>query len=262
MRILVIISVLLMLAGCGAGGYGRTYSGYIDPRVTPDVIALGEEQEPNLLRSNNLDNDVRLYKEHNYIVVGESAFNGVVESQNNAIKQAKEVGATHVIVSSEYTDTNSYLAYDYQDYYRTVYVNRVKSVNGKQVAYTKAVTVRDSVAVPYRRYYDNFDQWAVYMVKSARVHRLGLLMRDLSPQERTNLRRNTGAYVDVVLSNSPSFLANIMSADVLIKINGDDVRNTLHAEEMIGALEIEGKTIVLSVLSNGVTKDITLEFQG
>ncbi|MDA9771505.1 hypothetical protein N9D02_10775 [Emcibacteraceae bacterium] len=84
-----------------------------------------------------------------------------------------------MVVSSEYTDTQSYLAYDYQDFYRTVYVDRVRKVDGKKVRYTEAVTVRDTVTVPYTRYYYNFNQWAVYMVKSNRIHKLGLVMRAL-----------------------------------------------------------------------------------
>ncbi|MBT6031175.1 MAG: serine protease [Kordiimonadaceae bacterium] len=261
MRIFISVCLLFLLAGCGAGGFGSSYKAYMDPLMSPDVIALGEEEEPNLLRSNDLDHDVTLYREHNYVVVGESAFNGIQENQKNALKQAKNVGATHVIVTSEYTDTQSHLAYDYQDYYRTIYVNKVRSVNGKNVRVNEAVTIRDTVAVPYTRFYDNYDQAAVYLVKSARIRKLGLLMRDLSPAERNGLRRNTGAYIDLVLSNSPSFFANILPQDVLINVNGTEVLNRLHAEELISGLEFVKETIVLSVLSQGVKKDITLEFQ-
>lgn len=260
MRISLIFACLLILSACGTGQFGSSYKGYSDPRLAADLVALPEEGEPNLIRSTDLDRDVRQYREHNYVVVGESAFNGVQESPNNAVKKAKEVGATHVIVSSEYTDTRGRLAYDYQDYYRTIYVNKVRSVNGKSVRYREAVTVRDTVTVPYTQYYDNFDQWAIYMAKSTRVHKLGLIMRDLAPNERSSLGRNTGAFIDMVLSNSPAFMADIVPQDILVAINGDKVNNTNHAEELIRVLELDGKTIVLTVLKNGEQKDITFEF--
>lgn len=260
MRNAFILTLLLLLASCGTGQFGSSYKAYSDPRLSPELVALTEEGEPNLIRSSDLDHDVRQFREHNYVVVGESAFNGIHESPNNAVKQAKEVGATHVIVSSEYTDTRSRLAYDYQDYYRTIYVNKVRSVNGKSVHYREAVTVRDTVTVPYTQYYDNFDQWAVYMARSTKVHKLGLIMRDLSPNERTSLGRNTGAFIDLVLSNSPAFMADIVPQDILVAINGDKVNNTGHAEDLIRQLELDGETIILTVLKDGKQKDITFEF--
>lgn len=260
MRILLILSTLMFLSACGTGQFGLSYQSYIDPRLAPDVVPLQEEQEPILVRSNDLDKDVRQYREHNYIVVGESAFNGFQESENRAKKQAKEVGATHVVVSSEYTDTQAFLDYDYQNVYRTVYVDKVRRVNGKRVRYTEAVTVRDTVTVPYTRYNDNFNQWAVYMVKSNRMHKLGLIMRDFSPEERAGLGRNSGAYIDVVLDNSPAFVADIFAGDALIAINGDKVNNATAAKVMIDDLSLDGQTIILSVLKNGEQKDITFEF--
>ena len=112
MRIFVCIFFLLALSACGAGQFGKTYRGYLTPEEAADVVMLGEGQEPNLIRSDDIDRDVRFYREHNYIVIGESSFNGVQENPENAVRQAEEVKATHVIVSSAYTDTESRVDYD------------------------------------------------------------------------------------------------------------------------------------------------------
>lgn len=153
MKICAFLTVLLLLSECGAGRYGSSYVSYTNPLLDPSLIALQEGQEPNLVRSNDLDRDVRAFREHNYVVVGESSFNGISENPELALKQAKEVGATHVVASSQFTDTASYLAYDYQDYYRTAVVRRVSTVNGQRVKYYDTVTVRDTVAVPCPRYW-------------------------------------------------------------------------------------------------------------
>lgn len=258
MKILVIICMSLLLSACGTGGFGSSYQGYMDPRVNPDLVALQEEQEPNIIRSSDINADVQRYREHNYVIVGESSFNGVAESEGNAVRKAKEVGATHLLISSEYTDTQSFIDYDYQDYYRTTYVNRVSTnSDGERVVSREAVTVRDTVTVPYVRAYDNFNQWAVYMVKSTRIPRLGLVMRNLNAAERSKLSRNTGAYIDVVLTNSPSYLADIVPSDLLVAVNGIKVTDSSHAQMMIGDLERTGESIVLSIFKDGKQRDLS-----
>ncbi len=260
MRFLISIFLALLISACGTGQFGSSYQSYMDPRLNPDLIALGEEQEPNILRSSDINADVQRYREHNYVVIGESAFNGLVESEGNAIRKAKEVGATHILISSEYTDTQSYIDYDYQDYYRTTYVNRViTNSDGERVVVRDAVTVRDTVTVPYVRTYDNYNQWAIFMVKSNNAPKLGLVMRDLGVTERSSLRRNTGAYIDVVLANSPGFLADIVPGDVLIAVNDVKVTDSSHAQVMIGNLEKTGEIITLGLLKNGEQVSIVFE---
>ncbi len=254
------VLILLMLSACGAGQYGTSYRAYIDPMTASDVIRLGEKQKPIIIPSSDLNRTVRSYREHNYIVVGESAFNGVQESTDNAMRQAEEIGATHVVVSSEFTDTQSQIAYDYQDFYRTIYVHKVKTVDGKQVYYSEAVTVHDTVSVPYTRYYNNFNQWAVYLVQSLKPRKLGLMLVDLDAKLRSEIGRNTGAYIDLVLESSPAFFANIMAQDVLIGINGTEILNKSQAQTLIDQLDISGKTIIVTVLHEGKRKDISLEF--
>lgn len=260
MRILLCICAVLVLNACGTGQFGSSYQSYMDPKLNPDLVSLAEEQEPNVMRTSDINADVQRYREHNYVVIGESSFNGVAESEGNAVRKAKEVGATHVLISSEYTDTQSFLDYDYQDYYRTTYVSRVRiNSDGDKVVRREAVTVRDTVAVPYMRAYDNFNQWAVYLVKSTRVPKLGLVMRNLGQGERSQFGRNTGAYIDVVLTNSPAFMADIVPGDVVVAVNEVKVTDSGHAQMMIGDLERTGEVIVLSILKGGEQRDISFE---
>ena len=71
MRVLLILTTILLLSACGAGQFGTSYRSYMDPRLSADVVPLAEEQKPILIRSNDLNKDVKLYREHNYIVVGD-----------------------------------------------------------------------------------------------------------------------------------------------------------------------------------------------
>lgn len=256
MRILLILIASLVLSACGTGQFGSSYRGYVDPRGTADIAALPEEGEPTVIRSSNLDKDVRFYREHNYVVVGESAFNGFKESEGNAARKAKEVGATHVIISSRYTDTESRHGYDYQQFYRTYYVTDVVQVNGRSVVTRRPVTVSETVPVPYVRHYDNFDQWGVFLAKSSRTPGLGIVLRDLTGPERQNFKRNSGAFVDIVLTNSPAFLADIVSGDVVVAVNNTKVNDTRHAHSLINALKQEGSDITVTILKDGQQKNV------
>lgn len=100
------------------------------------------------------------------------------------------------------------------------------------------------------------------MVKSLEVHKLGILIRDLDQQERALYSRNTGTVIDVVLANSPAFLADIVQGDVLTAINGQKIINTRDAVRLIADLELSGQTVILSLIKGGENKDITFEFSG
>lgn len=260
MKFIIGILILISLSACGAGQFGTSYRSYLDPVNMADVIMLEEKQEPIVIPSNDIDQTVQTYREHNYLIIGESAFNGIKESSSNAKRQAKDAGATHVIISAEYTDTQSELAFNYQTNYRTIYVNRIKMVDDKPVHYTEAVTIRDTVAVPYTRYYNNFDQAAVYLVRSIRPRKFGLILTDLDFELRKQLGRNTGAYIDLVLNGSPAFLANIMPQDILLAIDGVKILNKAHAESHIAQMNLSGKKVIFTVIHQGQQKNISLEF--
>ena len=68
--------------------------------------------------------------------------------------------------------------------------------------------------------------------------------------------------IDVVLANSPAFLADIVQGDVLTAINGQKIINTRDAVRLIADLELSGQTVILSLIKGGENKDITFEFSG
>ena len=88
LKIATAVFLTLMLSACGTGQFGSSYQGYIDPYSDAGVIALGQDEEPIIIRTNDINADVRRYREHNYVVVGESAFNGLEESDGNAARKA------------------------------------------------------------------------------------------------------------------------------------------------------------------------------
>ncbi|MBW8874966.1 MAG: PDZ domain-containing protein [Acidobacteria bacterium] len=80
---------------------------------------------------------------------------------------------------------------------------------------------------------------------------LGLFL-DLIPSElRARLSRNTGAYVLAVEDETPAFFANIVSGDIIIAVNGTEVRTPA---ELTALVEHRGPApLKLRVLRNQTT---------
>ena len=88
--------------------------------------------------------------------------------------------------------------------------------------------------------------------------RLGVELRDLTIEERQQIERNKGAYVTNVLEDLPAFEANIIPGDILIEVNGLEVKNTEQAIVLINAAEA-GKDLIITVIRKGTEREITVK---
>jgi S1-C subfamily serine protease len=68
------------------------------------------------------------------------------------------------------------------------------------------------------------------------------------------------AYVGVVVESLPAFYANVLIGDVLIAIDGVQVRNVVHALKLMDEIDVNGMSPVFSVIRNGKEKNILVEF--
>jgi hypothetical protein len=88
--------------------------------------------------------------------------------------------------------------------------------------------------------------------------KFGFFMRDISNQERLEIERNTGVIVKKVIRNTPIFYANAFRGDVIIAIDGIQVKNVQHCRKIIA--DITKKSSTLTILRKGVQKDIVVHF--
>jgi S1-C subfamily serine protease len=103
-----------------------------------------------------------------------------------------------------------------------------------------------------------FDQTAVFFARSLGKPRVGTLVIDLPPELRTQMQRNTGAYVDIVLEDSPAFAANILGGDVITDINGVQVINAKQATEIFESPQSVSTPLSLKILRNGSERVIVV----
>jgi S1-C subfamily serine protease len=105
-----------------------------------------------------------------------------------------------------------------------------------------------------------YDQLALFLVKRINKPRFGLLLSDLTTEQRAEIERNTGAKIDVVVESTSAFLANVLVGDYLIAIDDIEIIDSEHAEQVIASVKPEQKDSTLTVIRKGVKKKIKVTF--
>lgn len=230
MKLIFCLISATLLAACVVtqSGYEKFYSPLLDPNTLQEVELLAEGEEPLVIKSTSLDNDISMLMSKKYIPIGRSAFNGVLEDEKNVISQAKRLGAKVVLTNARYTNTESSTYSGYGD--------QILTSN-----------------------YSLHDQTAIYFVKSNQKYRFGIKFRSLTQDDRIRFGRNTGAVVLVVIEGSPAFNANIIGSDLLVSVDGQAVTDPVHAVKLLNAVPEEHQESILRIIRNGVEKDIRVK---
>ena len=270
---LIFVSVIF-ITGCAQSGYKQFYKPYVDTKSLTDVALLEENQEPQVFGTDNFKRDIQILRSKGYIPVGYSSFNGGYEDTKNAAEQAKRVGATIVLVSSQYTNTQTTTSTLFLPDNKTTYhsgtVNSNTSYNSAysgylgnsntSSSYGGTSTTYGTKAVPITSTQRRYDQNAFYLVKSTEKLKFGVFVNDLTPEKRVQLERNTGALIEIVIENNPAFNSNVLAGDVLIAVDGSLVKNARHALDLMSQVNPKASSSTFTVIRNGVEKNINIQF--
>jgi serine protease Do len=273
MKYLSIIFLALLTQSCAQSGYKTFYTPYVDAKALSDVELLQEGEEAKIYGSDNFERDTLVLESKNYIPVGYSSFNGGYEDTKNAAVQAKFVGATVVLISSKYTNTqtttSTLLLPDNKttNHSGTASANTTYSSNGSHIGssntnaiYNGTSTTYGTKAVPITTNQRRYDQGAIYFIKSNKEHKFGVRFSDLTSEQRNLLERNTGAQVKVVIEDSPAFYSNVLTGDFLIALDGQLIKNAEQGVTLMGNVPSQAKYSTLTVIRNGTKKDIKVQF--
>lgn len=250
-----------MLAAC-VSGYKQFYKPYYDDMdVTKldNVETLQEGEEPTIYTTNNIDQDILELRSKRYVPIGYSSFNGKLEGESQVIAQAKRVGAKVVLVSTEYTDTVTSTTPLVMPDSSTTYHSGSVYGSGGYGGYSGTSTTYGTTVVPITSQQKRFDQAAVFFVKSTKKLRFGVSVRNLTDQQRRELKRNTGALIDVVFEETPAFYSNVIAGDILIKIDDKKINDGEEAGKIMRDYPAQADDVIFTVLRDGEKKQIKID---
>lgn len=259
---LIVIS-LLFFTGCGPSGYSKYYKSRLPENIistvstNPNFITLKNGEEPKVLYAYNLDKDLDRLEAEGYVILGWSSFNGREESIDNAIDQAKKVGALLVLVNSaKYTDTmNTSGAYTMPNTTTTNYTGNVGSAY-----YSGTATTQGSTIVPYSVSVRRYDQGAVYFIKDNYPVYLGTRnSSEITREERIRIGY-TGIRVNIILKDSPIYLSNVLKGDIILAIDRERIESYEHYNKLTQKYNDFKGTSILTIYRNGKVLDIPVKF--
>lgn len=153
---------------------------------------LKSTEDVKVIEDNDINKTYNLMLANGYILIGSSQFNDRNLPNSIFISQAKKLGASYVSI---YKKNSSTVSYDVND-----------DLNNLDYAYQYVVDF-------YVK--DNFFK---------KPNMLGINFGEIPLEKRVQLQRNTGAYVGNVVKDSRAYFANIVLEDVIIAVNGKEVR--------------------------------------
>jgi hypothetical protein len=259
MRNLVLL-LTLALSGCAANGFAKFYT----PQAGSEIVStsplfLKPPKTPALYtHSDDVKADAKRLAENGYVMIGSSSFFGPSKMANkaDAIAQGEKIGAALIMVKTSYKDTLSGsvpLVLPNAPQVATVNTSGNIYGNGGSAHYNSNSTVTmpggtTTYNMPYN--VSRSDVFASYWVQydPAKIH-LGARVVPLPDDVRTRLKRNTGAFVFVVMHGTPAFAANVLAGDVIVKINDADVIDATSFPKQIA--EYQDQKVNLGIIRDG-----------
>lgn len=217
--------LLLLLAAC-SNGFQQFYE--------PAKINYGPAKVPFsgeatvLSGSRNAEADVARMYSDGYGLVGVSSFNGPATDPALAKQQASAVGASHVIITSEYERTVSGAVPITTPTTQTSYSSGTVSAAGGYGSYSGSTTTygTQTTYMPYS--VARYEIRALFFGPLERTG-LGIFRREANDQEKQRAGTNKVHVVLATRRGSPAYNSDILPGDFLVsigEISVDDVPAT------------------------------------
>lgn len=161
LQIFLVVCAALLDGCAGTGNYTKTYRQVAQPVGESDAFMLVKGARPRLIVSENFDDDLKTFTDQNFIVLGNSDFNGPPEKFDDAVDIGEKLGVTHVLVTVQYLYEAQKKAYKVHENYD--YVREVQVINGRYYPVYQAVP--NPISVPYTKKFGVYKHKAVYLVK-------------------------------------------------------------------------------------------------
>lgn len=233
--------VILFVAGCTS--ISEFYTPYLDPKTETGLITLRKGEEPQIFSTNDIFNDSLDIISNHYVCIGITEFNGRGRDITPDIRtQCLDNGATVALYQMKYTNTVKHERGPRNYTGNTGY-------GGHATATDVFNSLGDVVgaAVVAAGPIDKYDYTVLYFVPMTTKFKFGVQWEDLTYEMKQIVKRNTGAFVDMVYKNTPAFYANILRGDVIIRINEYNITNAAETEKILNLYQ-PGETIEVELI--------------
>jgi len=256
-----IMLTLVALSGCSSA-FSKFYHDQTGgANVRQSSVVQADVDKPKLYYGVDVKADYIRMSEDGFELIGYSSFNASAQKEKGAIRQARKVHASIVLLYVTYTNTVSgvrpLMLPDNQSSTTSLYGNAYGPGGSTTFSGTAHTTTQGS-QIAYMPYSVNlYDYMATYWVKM-KPPIFGVIVEDLSTETRRKIGSNKGQYVIGVIKNSPAFRADILRGDILRKIGDVEVSDR---ESFIDAITRgAGQTVHVLIYRDGeeIEKDVTL----
>jgi hypothetical protein len=267
LRLLALCAVV-SLTGCATQPNG--FSQFYQDRASGITNFEPYSGSSKIILTSDTTNDTKDLFRKGYILIGSSDFQGPAQSDGSLISQAREVLADVVLLSYTYLGSVQaavpWIQYNPGQTYTTTSSGTVTAstwgsggvaygagnYSGTSTTTSPGTFSTQVIPITVHRY-----EYHVGFFRKRLPTICGALTLPLPNQIRQQLERNTGAYVEIVVTGSPAFNANILEGDVITKINGDDVTSTTDFSATI--LKFAGQKVEVEVWRNGQFKSLSVQ---
>jgi len=164
---LILFAVFFILTSCnGRDMYDTSYTSSMAVPMEKDAFLLEEGARPTLIMTPEIERDLEVLINQNYVIVGESKFNGPEGGAGDAIKLAKKLGVTHILLNAKYAYDASKKAYKYVENYDYIPVESgYLAGTGQMYSQIFYERIPNPIYVPYRKSISVYHHQAIFLVK-------------------------------------------------------------------------------------------------
>ena len=257
--------LLLVSLGACANPYRANYNSTLDRLPGWAQNRFGPPAaRPRLIETVNISTENWRLFEQGYAMVGYSKFDGPALDVKLALSEAKSRQADIVLVEKKFSKTlTETAAVTVWPANETTEIREEGRVTGGEKGdrrisrRTEVTTTRGPETVYVPKQVDYYEHTASYWRKVSKPL-FGVLLQDLTDDQRQTLQSNRGLVVKGVMTGSPAYEADILKGDILVKINGKAIVGASRFYEDL--YSFAGKTVNFVLLrgKNALTRSVTM----
>lgn len=259
-----VMAVAILLFGCAGSAFKQNYQSHLERHPSGAVSRLlPAEDEVRLLTSEDIRADAVRLMESGYLLLGRSKFVSEHIDPGSALKLAKEVGASVVLVSEQYVNTmedivpvTEWIPAREDKILQTVVITEGHNA-GKVIRQTVVEKTEAEFQTTYVPQSTDYYEYAATFWAKLKPPVFGVIVRPTDEETRQRLQSNHGLIVEAVIRDSPAFLADILRGDVIMKFANQDISSRTQFFDLVQANANE--KIELQIERSGELKTMSVQ---